>query len=379
MTKIRHLGIIVLISVTLLEIVMRVFVAYDLLPGRMHRAVLSKPETFDMEFEGTVLNNAYKKGVAFIDNGTTNYVNDYGGYGPEFDYSRDALRVLTLGSSYTQGCCVAPEDADHIYSRVAEQQLTEALGRNVQFADASAPPGGGYIEWFRIRYGNRIVQQNVQHDAVLLELCLASFNPFIKDWMTEGYQRLNLPILAPIEDLYSFRLIRWLAVAVPKALGARLGLREFVGLPGYSSAKGLVWEARYAELKAQDRPSFDVGRLLDMSPDQVARANQEAVERLGTFPEVLDQVLAVNQLVRRVPERPMVVLIFPEFYESELVTIIHFLKKHDIPFVYLNDMRNGTDRTIWADEGHPSTRKGQKVWADEMVKQLLPLLPARTH
>lgn len=366
--------IFLIISLVFLEIGIRTLVEFDLVPARLIVGSSDVLNLEDIYFDGKVLPNSPMKGAFH----RYKPVNSYTGYFDDFDYGIEALRVLTMGSSYTAGW--SPDRDTSIYADIAARNLADGLGKNVQFADSSAN-GLGNLDNTYIVYGNKILTNGVAHDIALVELALSNFNPYRSrvetvDAYTPSSANENFANKI-VRNLFSVRFIL-LHLKTMTNLLVKFGLypAEDRSQDSPEDQQGKrTFSAKLYAAYWEDRPSFDLNTLRGLGNDEKKAALEVATKALD-FNRVFNS-LSQRKRVTLQNKSAIVVLLFPEFNRDEMIALVDQLDKLDLPVIYLDELRNYTDTTIWT-ALHPNTLKGQKILGDSVAKGLLPIMRQMT-
>jgi len=359
------------------------------------------PQTWGSEnirFRGEILRNINTEGSTIYMRENRLKLNAYSGFWDEFDYSEDAIRFLTLGSSYTNGCCFKQVEEDLLFHSVAEQLLEKRLKRNVQFADSSWN-GWAKLSRYIVKYGNKILEKGVQHDYVLLELCLDNFigpeherqsvdrglpikvNEFDDKEPNNFYQSLvkSPYFYTPRLLLFSFNIFKNYGIYLsPNYIFKKItgkGIVKF-STPNKNAPiisrhiNGLPWIEYRLAIYDMNHPENDPNELTSMSQDEVDEAFKVASIRLqDRLPEGLSNIKRLKEVVNEAGAE-LFVMIFPEIPRPELITILNQLKNMKIKFVYLNSLRQYRNKELWKLQ-HPTSAKAQQLWAQEFVAEFM--------
>ena len=255
------------------------------------------------------------------------------------------------------------KESEYLFHNQAKTLLEKKLKREVQFADSSRNSNYNLANSYII-YGNKIINAGVQHNYILLEVCLANFlsnaeTPFVAT-KYHGW----------ISNLYSFRFVlvavRTIKTYIPYLISGKTG-DKLVENKDYMSS------VEYFNMMYQtDRPSYNISELMKLERMQIDEAHKIAKMRLPDIPGTVNHIAKIENLARR-NNVTLIAMVFPEFSKEELISLIDSLNKNKIKYVYLDSIREYSNRRLWIYE-HPSFPDTQMMWAQEFVEKAIPLL-----
>ena len=406
-----------LVSFFVMEILLRLMLYFGIFPRSI---IVIDYSLEDIIFNERVLKDVKAKGSKIEYYQQTKTINSYSGFMDDFNYEADALRILAIGSSYINGCCLKDEETEWLWNRLSEEYLEDKLDKSVQISDISWNAHYKFYHYVMM-YGAKIFSKNVKHDYVLLEVCLNNFVNsenfdikssnevkrniiYRKDLDKE--KKTNIQLKRFLENFYSVKFIGltiyvfknawphfvkntkykienwWVGKgltlvsqpATTQEVQNRLSLNSIIPENVQQSrALNSLQDMEYVQLMYHsDRPSYDLDKIKELNPSEIKRSYKISNFRMkGRIESHVKDIFELNSLVKASGAK-MVALIFPEFTWHDLTVLINELNKHAIEYIYLDELRNYGSGKIMK-SAHPVV-KGQKIWADNMSEQFIKLM-----
>ncbi len=363
---VKRLFVFVALSLIMLEISVRLLVATDLLHPQVALGRYGAHQLEDIIYDGYVVKNTVAAGAMF----RKKTISAYSGYYGTFDYTAEANRILIMGSSYTEGW--SPKYNHQLYAKIASKQLTRDIGMPIQFADASANSLASLFNTYAI-YGNKIINKNVAHDVVIVELALANFNPIWGEVVTlDTYTPIVWNEGIAQKAMRHFYSFRFLMLSIDTISFGVLKLDPPFQRKTFKQTKEVgQFNKKMRAIYTSNRPSFDIQELRQVDARETIFAEKLTRKVLGVEP-VFKALAKINDLAKK-QGMTMVLLLFPEFLREELITIVREMDRVGVAVIYLDNLREYTNGNIWQ-RNHPYTPIGQKLMGDGLAEGLKPIL-----
>ena len=277
---VRYFFAFIIISVILTELILRVIFYFGFVPMGLQTVDGVFHNTETIEFRGEVLPDIHASGTKVARRGYPYVINEYSGFREGFDFSKKAIRFLTIGASYVNGCCLVDQD-EFLFNNLSARKLAENLGVGVQFADSSWNNNARFFNNYII-YGSKVLEKGVKHDYAIIEVSYDVLaHPEHERPMTiEEYQndkelpedRQSISKMIKrsfLSDLYFVRLSFTIA-GIFKWYKPRLEQ-----LVPFNKAERIKQDEWMKKLYRSDRPYYDDKKLSNLEPTKIRKAYEE--------------------------------------------------------------------------------------------------------